>query len=253
MKRSLLALAGVLAISAGAEARDYKTIRVGVDSPYPPFEFTNPDGSLGGFEIELGNEVCKEITNKPCDWVVQAWDGIIPGLQSRKYDMIMSSMSISEERQKHVLFSDPYYLAPSGYFAPKASNFSPKSTKDVRFGVQRATVQDKYVTRMHKDAKIVRYTSADDLRVDMEGGRLDVVFIEAPVGTDLFKNNKKEVELIGGTVTKPKELFGDGVGVAFRKRDKDLVEKVNKALEKLKNNGTYDAIMKKYFTYNIKV
>lgn len=253
MKRTLMALAGVLAMASGAEARNYETIRVGVDSPYPPFEFTNPDGSLGGFEIELGNEVCKEITKKPCDWVVQAWDGIIPGLQSRKYDMIFSSMTISEERKKHVLFSAPYYLSPSGYFAPKASKFSPKSTKDVRIGVQRATVQDKYATEVHKDAKIVRYTSADDLRVDMAGGRLDAVFIEAPVGVDLFKESKKDVVLIGESISEPKEFFGDGIGAAFRKRDKDLAEKVNKALEKLKNDGTYDAIMKKYFDYSIKV
>lgn len=252
MKKTLIALAGVLAMTAGAEARDYDKIRVGVDSPYPPFEFKNPDGTLTGFEVELGNKVCQEVTGKDCEWVIQAWDGIIPGLQARKYDMIFSSMSINEDRKKHVLFSDPYYLTPSGYFAPKASKFSPKSTKGLRIGVQRATIQDTYVTEMHKDAEIVRYTSADDLRVDLEGGRLNVVFVDAPVGLELFKKNK-DVELAGPTISEPVRIFGEGVGAAFRKRDKDLEKKVSAALEKLKKDGTYDAIMKKYFDFNIKV
>ncbi len=252
MKKTLIALAGLLAISSASQAGDIKTIRVGVDSPYPPFEFKKPDGSLTGFEIELGNEVCKEVTGKECEWVVQAWDGIIPGLQSRKYDMIFSSMTINEDRKKHVLFSEPYYMTPSAFFAPVKGKFDAKVTKGKRIGVQRATVQDKYITDMVKGAEVVRYTSADDMRVDLEGGRLDAIFVDAPVGLDMLKD-KKDFAQAGEMIKDPVSIFGVGIGAAFRKRDKDLEQKVSAALEKLKKNGTYDVIMKKYFTFDIKV
>ena len=92
MKKTLLALATVLAVVSAVDAKDWDSIRVGVDAPYPPFEYKAPDGSLTGFEIELGDKVCMEVTGKACDWIIQAWDGIIPGLLARKYDMIFSSM-----------------------------------------------------------------------------------------------------------------------------------------------------------------
>ncbi|MDX1475173.1 MAG: transporter substrate-binding domain-containing protein, partial [Reinekea sp.] len=74
MKKTLVAIAGALALTSAVEAKDWDTIRAGVDAPYPQFEYIAPDGTLTGFEIELGNEVCKEITGKDCDWVIQAWD-----------------------------------------------------------------------------------------------------------------------------------------------------------------------------------
>ena len=142
MKKALMAVATLLAVSTAAQAEDYDVIRVGVDVPYPPFEFRSPDGELTGFEIELGNAVCQEITNQDCEWVIQAWDGIIPGLLARKYDMIFSSMSINAERAERVLFSDPYYTTPSAFFAPDGNGFDADSTEGTRIGVQRATIQD---------------------------------------------------------------------------------------------------------------
>ncbi|MFY0641151.1 MAG: transporter substrate-binding domain-containing protein [Bermanella sp.] len=249
MKKTLLALAGVLSLSAHAEI---DSIRVAVDAPYPPFEYKAPDGTLTGFEVDLGNAVCQEITKKDCDWVVQAWDGIIPGLLARKYDMIFSSMSVNEERKEKVLFSKPYYQVPSAYFAPVKGKFDASKVKDLRIGVQRATVQDNYLTQMKKDAEIVRYTTADDMVIDLEGGRLDAIFVDAPVGEDMLKGKAKFTQA-GEMVTQPVSIFGEGIAAAFRKRDKTLAEKVTVALDKLKANGTYDKIMKKYFSYSIKV
>lgn len=250
MKKALLALASVLAVASAVEAKDWKNIRVGVDAPYPPFEYKAPDGTLTGFEVELGNEVCKEITGKECEWVIQAWDGIIPGLLARKYDMIFSSMSINEERQKRVLFSEPYYTTPSAFFAPGA--FDPAASKGKRVGVQRATIQDTYVTEFLTDAEVVRYTTADDMVVDLKGGRLDAMFVDAPVGLEMLGGDTS-VKQVGDFVKEPVRIFGEGVGAAFRQRDTDLEDKVSAALEKLKNDGTYDAIMNKYFDFDIKL
>ncbi len=250
MKKTLLALAGLLAVTTAVEAKDWTSIRVGVDAPYPPFEYKAPDGNLTGFEIELGNKVCEEITGKACDWVVQAWDGIIPGLLARKYDMIFSSMSINEERQKRVLFSKPYYTTPSAFFS--ATDFDPAMAKGTRVGVQRATIQDTYVTEFLTDAEVVRYTTADDMFVDLKGGRLDAMFVDAPVGNEMIGDNS-EINQVGAFVKQPVRIFGEGVGAAFRQRDTDLEQAVSAALDKIKADGTYDEIMKRYFDFDIKM
>jgi arginine/ornithine transport system substrate-binding protein len=160
-------------------------------------------------------------------------------------------MSITPERAERVLFSDPYYITPGGWFA--RNDFDTDVTdmeamKGKVVGVQRGTTMDTYVTEnMAGIVTIKRYTTADDMVLDLEGRRLDVVFVDYPVGeqTILSKDGFKEVG-------EPVKL-GEGVGVAMRQRDKDLAEQVNAALKKLKEDGTYDAIMKKYFSYDIKI
>lgn len=251
MKTLAFALSCVLALASTAlQANDYSSLKIAVDVPYEPFEFRAPDGTLTGFEVDLGNAVCKEI-GAECEWVVQAWDGIIPGLLARKYDAIMSSMSITEERAKKVLFSEPYYNTPSAWFAKKgtvADVTSKESMKDRRVGVQRGTLQDGYVSENFGDVvEVKRYTTADDLVLDLTGGRIDMVFLDFPVGeSTILKDSNYQV--LGEHIQ-----VGDGVGVAFRKRDGDLATKFNAALKKLKENGTYDEIMNKYFAYSIKM
>jgi arginine/ornithine transport system substrate-binding protein len=251
MKKLIVAASCALAVAAGTvHAKDWKEIRIAFDVPYEPFEYKDENGELTGFEVELADAMCKEIQAE-CEFVIQAWDGMIPGLVARKYDAIMSSMSITPERAERVLFSDPYYITPGGWFA--RNDFDTDVTdmeamKGKVVGVQRGTTMDTYVTEnMAGIVTIKRYTTADDMVLDLEGRRLDVVFVDYPVGeqTILSKDGFKEVG-------EPVKL-GEGVGVAMRQRDKDLAEQVNAALKKLKEDGTYDAIMKKYFSYDIKI
>ena len=251
MKKLIIAVSCMLAFAAGSiQAKDYKELRIAVDVPYEPFEFKASDGSLTGFEIDLGNAVCAELGAK-CEWIIQAWDGIIPGLLARKYDAIMSSMSITEERAKKVLFSEGYYNTPSGWFAKKGAELTTSSKdamKGKKIGVQRGTLQDNYVTdNLGGVVEVKRYTTADDLVLDLTGGRLDAVFLDFPVGEQTILKDSN-YETVGEKIQ-----VGDGVGVAFRKRDTELAGKFNAALKKLKDNGTYDKIMKKYFAYNIKI
>ncbi|MCP5162747.1 MAG: transporter substrate-binding domain-containing protein [Hahellaceae bacterium] len=250
MKKLITALTCAMAVSGLAEAKDWSNVRIAVDVPYEPFEFKAPDGSLTGFEIELGNAACAEIKAK-CEWIIQAWDGIIPGLLARKYDAVMSSMSITAERAEKVLFSEPYYNTPSAWFGKKGLTINTSSKADLKgkaIGVQRGTVQDTYVTENFSDtADIKRYTTADDLVLDLKGGRLEMVFLDYPVGEQTVANDP-EYAAVGEMVQ-----VGEGIGMAFRKRDNELANKFNAALKKLKNNGAYDTIMNKYFKYNIKM
>ena len=177
--------------------------------------------------------------------------GMIPGLLARKFDLIMSSMSITPERAERVLFSEPYYNTPGGWFGPDSFNADVTdmdAMKGKTVGVQRGTTMDTFVTEeMSGVVTIKRYTTADDMVLDLEGQRLDAVFVDYPVGeqTVLTKDGFKEVG-------EPVKL-GEGVGVAMRKRDKELAEEVNAALATLKEDGTYDTIMDKYFEYDIKM
>lgn len=251
MKKLIIAASCALALAAGTvQAKDWKEIRIAFDVPYEPFEYKTADGELTGFEVELAEAMCDEL-KADCEFVIQAWDGMIPGLLSRKFDAIMSSMSITPERAERVLFSEPYYNTPGAWFAREDFDgdvTDKDAIKGMTVGVQRGTTMDTYVTEELSDAvEVKRYTTADDMVLDLEGERLDAVFVDYPVGeqTILSRDGFKQVG-------EPVKL-GEGVGVAMRQRDKDLAEKVNAALEKLKNDGTYDEIMNKYFDYDIKM
>ena len=252
MKKMLtLSLLGLAVAATSAQARDYEQIRIGVDVPYEPMEFRTPEGELTGFDIDLGNALCAEIGIE-CEWVVQGWDGIIPGLLARKYDAIMSSMTINEQRREQVLFSEPYFTPPSAWFAPASSELADTTETtlaDMTIGVQRGTLQDNYVTDMYGDvANINRYSTADDMVLDMEAQRLDIVFLDYPVGqSTLLKSDNRDYKVVGEMITEPKEYFGDGFGIAFRQRDEALAEQFNEALSTLQENGTYEEIHTRYF------
>ena len=253
MKKLFVAASCALALALAAgtvQAKDWKDIRIAFDVPYEPFEYKDENGELTGFEVELAEAMCAEMKAN-CEFVIQAWDGMIPGLLARKFDAIMSSMSITPERAERVLFSEPYYNTPGGWFARDGFDTDVTDMDAMKgkvVGVQRGTTMDTFVTdTMGGNVTIKRYTTADDMVLDLEGQRLDVVFVDYPVGeqTILSKDGFKEVG-------EPVKL-GEGVGVAMRQRDKDLAAKVNATLKKLKNDGTYDAIMQKYFSYDIKM
>lgn len=250
MKKLIVAASCALALIAGGASAQEQNLRIAFDVPYEPFEYKDENGNLTGFEVELAEAMCKEMEAN-CEFVIQAWDGMIPGLLARKFDLIMSSMSITPERAERVLFSEPYYNTPGGWFA--RNDFSTDVTdmdamKGKTVGVQRGTTMDTFVTEnMGGIVTIKRYTTADDMVLDLEGQRLDAVFVDYPVGeqTILSKKGFKEVG-------EPVKL-GQGVGVAMRKRDSELAKDVNAALATLKDDGSYDKIMKKYFKYDVKM
>lgn len=264
MRASRLLLAASLVILSTALlpgqafSQGYDKVRLAVDLPYEPFEYRTPDGELTGFEVDLGKAVCAELEIQ-CSWVEQAWDGIIPGLMARKYDAIMSSMAITEERAQQVLFSKPYYTTPSAWITTQDRDIdigNKESLEGLTVGVQRATKQDRYVTELYEDVlEIRRYASAEDVIVDMQTGRLDLTFMDYPIAEVSMGVGEPDSEFtrISSFIKNPKTILGKGVGVAFRKRDKKLAQMFDKALATLKENGTYDEIMKKYFSYDVKL
>jgi arginine/ornithine transport system substrate-binding protein len=250
----LLALCLFVVSSVSAMAKDWKKVRIGVEGAYPPFSYVKPNGDLAGFDIDiakaLGEAMGAEVT-----LVAQDWDGIIPALLAKKYDAIIASMSVTEERKKKVAFSNKYYNTPAKFVCKKGaiSAFSKEAIAGKKVGVQRATIHDKYLTDVYgKDVEVKRYGSQDEAYLDLVAGRVDMLLADSIALSDGFlkKEDGKDYTFIGPDLSDPK-WFGDGAGIAIRKGDKDLVEKFNKAIDTIRANGTYKSIQDKYFDFNV--
>lgn len=237
--------------SVQAGPRD-DNVRIALNVPYEPFEYHKPGGQLEGFDVELSSALCEQAKLK-CSWNEQSWDSLIPGLMSRKSDAIMSAMTISEERKQQILFSDAYLVQPSAWFAPADAKLTGADLKNLsgkRIGVQRGTMQDNYLTDLYsKRNDIKRYASADDFVIDLQSGRLDMAFTDFPTGQHTLLNaadGKSKFVQIGEKINDAK-YFGEGYGIAFRKRDTALATRFNDALKEVKQNGTYQKLLDKYF------
>ncbi len=250
--KTILGLLTVLFIST-SYAKDWKTIRIGVEGAYPPYSQTNPDGSVTGFDIDIANALCAEIGAK-CVLVVQDWDGMIPSLLARKFDAIIASMSITEERKKRVDFTNKYYSSPAKFVRKKGSGIVILNSilKGKSVGVQEETIMDRFVTDNWGDiVKVRRYGSQEKANLDLISGRLDLVFSEIAPAKDFIKSDSgKGFELVGPSYSE-KKWFGEGIGIAIRKKDQELKEKLNKAIVSIRNNGVYKKIQDKYFDYDI--
>ena len=260
MKKLLIVVAVIaLACTAGTvQAKDWKIVRIGVEGAYPPFSFTEADGNLAGFDIDIAKALCKAM-GVEYKLVAQDWDGIIPALLARKYDAIIASMSITEERKKKVAFSNKYYNTPAKFVCKKGTmqEFTREQVAEVttgkQIGVQRATIHDMFITDNHgKGATIKRYASQDEAYMDLVAGRVDMLLADSIAidGGFLKKPEGQDYQFIGPELT-DKKWFGEGSGIACRKQDKDLVEMFNKAIVQIRSDGTYQKIQDKYFDFDV--
>ncbi|MEL0658865.1 ABC transporter substrate-binding protein [Psychromonas arctica] len=236
-----------------AHAKEWKEIRIGVEGAYPPFSKTEEDGSITGFDIDIANALCAELEAK-CTLVKQDWDGIIPALLGRKFDAIIATMDITEERQKKVAFTKKYQHIPARFVAIKGVAYEATEAfmEGKKIGVQRATTMDLYISDNFPSAKIKRYGSADEAYLDLKADRLDYVMADSAAIADglLAKDGGDKFEFVGPKLNDPK-WFGYGAGIAIRKQDKDLVEQLNKAIDAIRADGTYKTIQDKYFTFDV--
>ncbi len=248
-----LALAAGLATAVHAQAPDWKKIRIGVEGAYPPFSEVGPDGKLKGFDIDIAMALCTQMKAE-CTLVPQEWDGIIPALQSRKFDAIIASMAITEERLKVVNFTAKYYNTPSRLVAKAGAKLEPSAAglKGKRIGVQRSTIQDRFATATFTQSEIVRYAKADEAYLDLAAGRVDVMLADtlAIDGGFLKKPQGKGFAFFGPDYDDPK-FFGTGSGIAVRKADAALQARFNAAIPAIRANGVYKKINDKYFDFDV--
>lgn len=253
MKKTALFALALAASLAQAQPPEWKKLRIGVEGAYPPFSEIGPDGKLKGFEIELVQAYCAEMKAQ-CTLVQQEFDGLIPALQSRKVDAIFASVAITEERQKAIAFSKPYYNTPARLVAKAGAKLEPTAAalKGKKIGVQRGTTHEAYAAKTFTQSEIVRYGSQDQVFLDLKSGRIDATLMDTPAADFGFL---KKPEGKGFAFTGPAiedKIFGVGTGVGMRKADEaTLGKKFNAAIDALQANGTFKKLADKYFDYDI--
>jgi polar amino acid transport system substrate-binding protein len=251
-----MALFGVAAALTGApvEAKEWKTVRIGMDATYPPFESVNAKGEIVGWEVDYARELCKRMKVE-CTFQNQDWDGIIPSLLAGKFDMIMSSMNITAARKERVNFSDFYFSTPPVFVgaASYKGEFTPAALKGKTIGTQSSTTFANYLEKFYKDSQIKLYPSGDEPQIDLASGRIDFAVTDVIVATTFVEKNAGCCKIIGEIDrAKHVDVFGPGVGAALRKEDTELLAMVNKAIAEVDADGAFKKIADQYFKVNIR-
>ena len=232
-------------------------LKVAIDPTYEPFTFKTADGQPTGFDVDIANALCEQIKRK-CVFVEQVWDSMIPGLNAKKYDVIISSMSITDDRMKEVDFTDKYYNTPSRIVLKKTVKYTdPASIKGKKIGVLKGSTQEAYALGELKSAGVVvnSYEAQDQVYLDIKSGRRDGTvadFMEV-TGGFLSKPEGEKFALAGADLKEPK-YFGYGAGIALRKGKDALKAELNGAIKAIRESGKYKTLNDKYFAkFNIDV
>lgn len=234
MKKLILGTTA-LVLSASLAFAEGKTIRMGTEGAYPPYNFINDNGEVDGFERELGDELCKRAALK-CEWVTNEWDSIIPNLISGNYDTIIAGMSITDERDEVIDFT-------SNYTQPDPSAFLALDGAEVDFtggviAAQAATIQASHVAA--SGATLVEFASPDETVAAVRNGEVDAVLADKSFLQPIATENA-DVALVGEDV-----LLGGGIGMGIRESDAELKAKFSKAIDEMKADGSLNALIEKW-------
>ena len=244
-KKIFLAAAVTLAFSAGAAA---ETLKMGIEAAYPPFNNKDASGNVVGFDKEIGDALCAKMKVE-CTVVTSDWDGIIPALNAKKFDFLISSMSITDERKQAVDFTDPYYSNKLQFIAKKDIDFKTDKAalKGKIIGAQRATLAGTFLEDNYGDDITIKlYDTQENAYLDLTSGRLDGILADKYVNYEWLKSDAgRSYEFKGDPVEE-----SDKIGIAVRKKD-PIREKLNTALKEIVADGTYKKINDKYFPFSI--
>lgn len=230
---------GMMVLSLSVTAMAKEKIFVGTNAEFPPFEYLD-NGDVTGFDIELINEIGK-VLDADIKIVDMSFDGLLPALQMKKVDLVIAGMTANEERMKTVNFTQPYYTA-SQVIIVKEGNDSIKSFDDLKgkkVGVMLGFTGDMVVSEM-PEVKVERFNAAYAGIMALQADKVEAVVLDSEPAKNYVAQNK-------GLVLADADAEQEEYAIALRKADKDLLERVEKALAEVKNNGTYDALIKKYF------
>ncbi len=236
--KKLVLTAAALVMSAGmALAGSHATtVRMGTEGAYPPYNFINDAGEVDGFERELGDELCKR-AGLTCEWVTNDWDSIIPNLVSGNYDTIIAGMSITPERDEVIDFTQEYIPgSPSAYVALSDD----VDTTGGVIAAQTATIQAGYVA--DSGATLVEFATADETIAAVRNGEADAVLADKDFLAPIVAESGGELKFVGEDV-----VIGGGVGMGVRESDTELKAKFNAAIQSMKDDGSLNALIKKWF------
>ncbi|EBA09265.1 transporter substrate-binding domain-containing protein [Sagittula stellata] len=235
MKKLLIGTAALAMMAGAAMAESHSVVRMGTEGAYPPYNFINDAGEVDGFERELGDELCKraELT---CEWVTNEWDSIIPNLVSGNYDTIIAGMSITDERDEVIDFTQNYTQPdPSAFLAMDGTEL------DLEGGViaaQANTIQASYVAE--QGATLLEFATPDETIAAVRNGEADAVLADKAYLEPIEAENA-DLVFVGENV-----LIGGGVGMGVRESDGELREKFDAAIQSMKDDGTLNELIAKW-------
>lgn len=237
--KNLIITATALAITAGAAfAGSHSVVRMGTEGAYPPWNFINDNGEVDGFERELGDELCKR-AELNCEWVTNEWDSIIPNLVSGNYDTIIAGMSITDERDEVIDFTQAYTPPDPSYYAALSDDV------DLENGViaaQTGTIQSGYIAET--GATLVEFATPDETIAAVMNGEADAVLADSSFVQGQIDANP-DLKIVGDPVA-----LGGGVGIGVRESDGELKAKLDAAIQSMKDDGTLNALIEKWEVAN---
>ena len=235
MKKLILSTAA-LALGAGMALAQDKTIRMGTEGAYPPYNFINDNGQVDGFERDLGDELCSR-AGLTCEWVTTDWDGIIPNLVSGNYDTILAGMNITPERDEVIDFTQNYLPPnPSAYVGLSAD-------VDVTGGViaaQASTVQAGHVAA--SGATLLEFATPEETVASVRNGEADAVLADKDYLAPLVEESGGALTYVGEDI-----FLGAGVGMGVRESDTELREKFDAVITARTEDGSLNALIIKWF------
>lgn len=231
--KHLILTASLLALAAGA-ASAQDVVRMGTEGAYPPFNFINDQGEIAGFERAVGDEMCKR-AQLTCEWVINDWDSIIPNLTSGNYDTIIAGMSITEEREAVVDFTQPYFPPAESIFVSLSDDFTLEGSI---VAAQINTIQAGYIAA--SGATLIEFATPDETVAAVRNGEADAVFADGDYLLGVV-NDDADLKIVGEPVQ-----LGGGVGMALREGDARR-DAFDAAITSMKEDGTLNALILEWF------
>ncbi|MEJ5902084.1 transporter substrate-binding domain-containing protein [Ochrobactrum teleogrylli] len=274
-KALLVSALVVTAASAHAEEKKWTKLTIATEGAFRPYNFTKPDGTLDGYEIELSKDLCARMKVE-CAMIAQPFDGIIPALNAGKFDAIMAGLTATPKREETIDFSVSYGLTPQTFATLKDSPFAKlphtgetlylakdeaaaqKAIDDVKaeikgrtIGVQTASLGLSLLDKYFKDSADIReYKTTDQHDLDLKSGRVDLVVASLAYLSDAAKKPGNEDIVMTGPFFKG-GILGRGVAVGLRKNEPELQKMFNEAIEAAKADGTIKRLSEKWFGFDV--
>ncbi|GAC1029732.1 cystine ABC transporter substrate-binding protein [Pseudomonas sp. No.21] len=229
------------------QIKDKGSVKVGLEGTYPPFNFQDENGKLTGFEVEFAEALAKELGVK-AEFQPSKWDGILAALESKRLDLVINQVTISEERKKKYDFSTPYTVSGIQALVRKGNEDSIKSAADLagkKVGVGLGTNYEQWLKENAPKADIRTYDDDPTKFQDLNVGRIDAILVDRLAAFEM-------IEKTGGRLAVAGEPFSrQESGIALRKGDPELLAAIDKAIAKLKADGTLKAISEKWFKADV--
>ena len=264
--RITVRLAGALALAAAAvtapaaPAAAAESLKIGTECTYFPFNYRTDAGELTGYDVDVAREIGARI-GAEIEFVCQEWKGMLPALLAGKFDLIVASMSITDERLEKIDFSVPYRVSIGQFVAAKDKDLvlfdaegalMPSALEGVKIGLERASTYESWLKAKAPGAEVAYYDSNEAMYLDLKAGRVDAIMTN-PMKAYLSFISKPDgagFEVVGPQIAE-EEYFGTGVGVGLRKGNEALKERIDAALKAMIEDGTLGQFGLRYFPFTI--